>query len=136
MASEKDKVKFHYIKGNFFRVIHMDGVFGGLSPTGDIFASIFSQRPPIPTLTVQPVKENGELGDELMEERAVKEGIVREMELGIVMRPEVAESLIKWLQAKVEQYKAIQTKMETEKAKSNVRTDDDKQDPSKVPSVH
>lgn len=115
---EKDKVKFHYLKANDFRVVHMDGVFGGLSPTGDIFMSIFSQRPPIPQITVQPVKENGELGDELIEERTVKEGIVREIEVGIAVRPEIAQTLIKWLQEKVDQYNSLksqQRQLEQEK---------------------
>jgi len=120
MASDKDKVKFHYIKGNFFRVVHVDGVFGGLSPSGDVFASIFSQRPPIPTLTVQPVKEDGQLGDELISERATKDGLVREVEIGLVIRPDVAEVLIKWLQEKVEQYKEISAKTQREQTKKNV----------------
>lgn len=90
----------------------MDGVFGGLSPSGDIFASIFSQRPPIPLVTVQPINEKGELGEELLSERSTKEGLVREIEIGIAMRPEVAEKLIKWLQEKVDQYNTIKTQME------------------------
>lgn len=117
-STEKDKVKFHYLKANYFRVVHMDGVFGGLSPTGDIFMSIFSQRPPIPQITVQPVKENGELGDEALSERIVKEGVVREIEVGIAVRPEIAETLIKWLQEKVDQYKSLQSQagqLESEK---------------------
>jgi hypothetical protein len=97
-------VKFHYIKSNLFRVVHADGAYGGLSPTGDIFFSLFSQRPPIPTLTVQGVKESGELGDEILENRTTRDGIVREMEVGITMRPEVAEGVVKFLQEKIEQY--------------------------------
>jgi hypothetical protein len=108
-ASEKDKVKFHYLKANDFRVVHMDGVFGGLSPTGDIFMSIFSQRPPIPQVTVQPVNEKGELGDEILPERIVRDGLVREIEVGIALRPEIAENLIKWLQERVDQYKSLKT---------------------------
>jgi hypothetical protein len=118
--AEKDKVRFHYIKSNYFRVVHMDGIFGGLSPTGDIFMSIFSQRPPIPVVTVQPVKENGELGDELISERTVKDGLVREIEVGIAVRPEIAESLIKWLQEKVEQYNSLKSKsVQTEQEKKH-----------------
>jgi hypothetical protein len=112
MAPDKDKIKFHYIKANHFRVVHVDGVFGGLSPSGDIFASLFSQRPPIPTLTVQPIKENGELGDEIISERASKDGIVREMEVGLAIRPEVAQKLIGWLQEKVDQYNKLKTQTE------------------------
>jgi len=119
MSAVKDKVKFHFIKGNFFRVVHVDGVFGGLSPTGDIFISVFSQRPPIPQSIVQPVNERGELGDELLSERHIKDGLVREIEVGLTVRPEVAESIIKWLQEKVDQYKAVRETTEREEPKKS-----------------
>jgi len=110
-----DKIKFHYIKGNFFRVIHVDGAFGGISPTGEIFFSLFSQRPPIPQLTVQQVKEDGELGDEIVSERVTKDGLVRELEIGVSMRPEVAETLIKFLQERVDIYHKMAGQKEEEK---------------------
>jgi hypothetical protein len=111
---ENDKIRFHYIKGTYFRVVHVDGVFGGVSPTGDIFASMFSQRPPIPQATVQKVKD-GLLGEEIMEERVSKDGFVREMEIGLTMRPEVAETLVKWLQEKLEIYRQMKEKTEQTK---------------------
>jgi hypothetical protein len=116
MASDKDKVKFHYLKSGDFRVIHADGVFGGITPTGDIFASLFSQRPAIPTLTVQSIKENGELGEEMISERVSKDGVVREMEIGITMRPEVAEALVKWLQERIAEYHQMKDKATKVKA--------------------
>ena len=104
-----DKVKFYYLKANEFRVVHMDGVVGGLSPTGDIYMSVFSQRPPIPQVTVQSVKEDGQLGEEIISERLIKDGIVREIEVGITFRPETAEIVIKWLQEKVAEYNGLKT---------------------------
>ena len=112
MAPDKDKVKFHYLKSHGFRVIHVDGLFGGITPTGDIYASLFSQRPPIPTLTVQTIKENGELGEEVASERVSKDGIVRELEIGVTMRPEVAQSIIKWLQDKVAEFNQLKENAE------------------------
>lgn len=106
MTQNKDKINFHYIKSNNFRVVHADGVFGGLTPSGDIFASIFSQRPAIPNLTVNQIKENGELGPEI--ERVSKDGIIRELEVGLAMRPETAEQLIKWLQERVTEFRKLQ----------------------------
>jgi hypothetical protein len=73
----------------------VDGVIGGVTPTGDIFASLFSQRPAIPTLTVQTVNERGDLGEEIVSARVSKDGIVREMEVGLAMRPEIVEALVK-----------------------------------------
>ena len=115
MAPDKDKIKFHYIKSHQFRVVHVDGIYGGISPSGDIYASLFSQRPPIPVLTVQPVKENGELGDEILSDRASKDGIVREMEVGMAMRPEVAEALAKWLQERVDEFHKLQAAQQARK---------------------
>ena len=102
--SDAKKIAFHYIKSNQFRVVHVDGALGGITPTGDIFVSLYSQRGPIPQKTVQEVNESGEVGDEIMEERVSRDGLVREIEIGISVRPEVAKNLINWPQKKVEEY--------------------------------
>jgi hypothetical protein len=115
MAADKDKVKFHYIKSNDFRVVHVDGVFGGVTPTGDIFVSVFNQRPPIPNVTVQPVKENGELGEEILSERVSRDGIIRELEVGLAMRPDVAEAMIRWLQDRLGNIAEMKEKSEKTK---------------------
>lgn len=117
MPTDKTKIKFHYIKSNSFRVVHVDGVFGGLSPTGEISASLFSQRPPIPQLTVQTLKSENELGDEIVAERVSKDGIVREMEVSLVLSPQVAEAFAKWLMERVEQHKKLKADTEEGKGK-------------------
>jgi hypothetical protein len=101
-TSKFDKVKFHYIKSNFFRVIHVDGVMGALTPTLDLFVTLYNQRGPIPTVTVQTVMKDGRLGDEIMAERESKEGIVREAEVGAIMNLDTAKSLYKWLEEKIQ----------------------------------
>ncbi|HLW54414.1 MAG TPA: hypothetical protein VKW06_16380 [Candidatus Angelobacter sp.] len=59
MAEEKKPVSvcFHYVKSNYFRVIHADGMYGGLTPCGGIFFALYSDRQPLPELTVQSVLE-------------------------------------------------------------------------------
>jgi hypothetical protein len=97
-----EKVKFHYEKGNFFRVIHVDGAIGGLTPTLDIFLSIYNQRAPIPQITVQRVTSSSQLGEEVLEERVQKDGVFREVEVGLVMNLTVAKALHQWLTEKIE----------------------------------
>ena len=98
-----DKIRFHYLKSQFFRVIHADGAYGGMTPHGEIFVSVFSERPPIPTMMVNRLDDGGRLGDEIREERQSRDGIVREAEVGLTLSVEVAKSLIEWLQQKVEE---------------------------------
>lgn len=101
-TSNATKIKFHYIKSNFFRVIHVDGVFGGVTPSADIFLALFSQRPPLPKMTVQAVLPDGNLGEEIMTERDSKEGIVREAEIGVNLDLAAAKALHVWLGERIE----------------------------------
>jgi hypothetical protein len=96
-------VKFHYIKGNFFRVVHADGAIGGLTPSRDIFVSLFSQRSALPKMIEFAVLPNGNLGSETGREG--KDGIVREVEIGIVMSATTARELATFLLEQVEAFK-------------------------------
>lgn len=93
-------VAFHYIKSNQFRVIHGDGAAGGPSPDGEkIHFAIYSERIPIPTKVVHEVDSEGRLGKE--RSRESRGGIVREVEVDIVMSVRQAKILAEWLIAHV-----------------------------------
>src|SRR5438874_1780807 len=90
-------VRFDYIKSNLFRVIHADGVVGGLTPRLDIHMDFWSERFPIPQRVVHTLTDDGTLGEELKTERLTREGIVREVEAGVVLDLEVAKAFREWL---------------------------------------
>src|ERR1035441_6998126 len=80
-AEGKSTLKFHYIKSTSFRVVHCHGCMGALAPDGSgLNVGFFSERVPIPQMTVYELNANGTLGDELVEQRISKSGVVREME--------------------------------------------------------
>ena len=118
----KEKIKFHYEKSNLFRVIHMDGAVGGLTPTLDLFVSIYNQRAPIPKITVQKVSPGGQLGDELIEERVQREGVFREVEVGLVMNLNVAKALHVWLTDKIELAEKTQQQIGAEQRQTERKT--------------
>ena len=78
------RVNFDYIKSQNFRVIHMDGALGGLTPNGHIHMSLYSERPPIPRRMVYPLAE-GQLGEEIKDERVTRDAIVREVDIDVMM---------------------------------------------------
>lgn len=41
-------VSFAHRESQSFRVIHVDGAFGGLTPNGKLYAAMYSQIPPNP----------------------------------------------------------------------------------------
>jgi len=95
-------VPFHYIKSNAFRVIHTDGAVGNVTPAGLIFMSFYSERSAIPQIMVHEITEGGQIGSERLDERVGKKGIVREVEVGATMSVEVAQTIVAWLQERIE----------------------------------
>jgi len=89
------EVTYNYIKSRSFRVIHVDGAWGGFSPQGRIQMAVYSERPAIPQITVNRVEPDGKLGAELRREG--KHGVVREVEANLVMDEQTAKAVYDWL---------------------------------------
>lgn len=85
-------VAFDYLKATHHRVIHADGFLLSPTLTGDLHLAIWSQRFPYPKQIRFEVQENGQLGKEM--DRDVRDAVVREVEAGFVVTPEVAFGLI------------------------------------------
>jgi hypothetical protein len=89
------KVRYDYIKSNFFRVICVDGVHGGLRPSGgSIHMALFSERNAIPKTEGFEVKD-GRLGKQT--ERVGRAAIVREVEVDAIMGVDTARAIRDWL---------------------------------------
>ena len=100
------ELEYDFIKSNFFRVIHADGAFGGLAPNGNVHMALYSERRAIPTKVIHAVV-NGELGPEIPAKRQGRKGLVREVEIDVVMTIEQAEALRMWLVDKIESFQKI-----------------------------
>jgi hypothetical protein len=87
----------YYSKGNLFRVIHVDGIYGGptIAP-GEIQMAVFTQRFPYPDMTMQ-----GTNGDEILAERVTKAGLERELEVSLIMNLQTAKSIRDWLERSI-----------------------------------
>jgi hypothetical protein len=86
----------HYEKSNFFRVVHADGVFGGSTPRGLISLAFYSERSPLPRRTETPLVA-GIPGQETVVD--VKTGVLRELEVNVIMDITVAAAFHRWLGA-------------------------------------
>ena len=98
-------IDFHYLKTSSYRTYHVDGIFGGLTPQGNLYAEIFLERKPTPTMIRQKVKETGELGDEVLREG--KSGFIREIECGLIMNIDSAKDFHKWLGDRIAEFDKI-----------------------------
>ena len=106
-AKAKPKIpstlEFDYIKSRFFRVISIDGAFGGVSPNGKtIHMAVYTERRAIPTKTVHPIAD-GVVQKEDPSLRQSRIANIREVEADIALSLETAVALQTWLQEKIEQ---------------------------------
>lgn len=97
------KFKFHLIKGNYFRVIHVDTATAQITPDLNVQVTVFSQRQPIPDQITHYVTPDGRLGDVVPEETISREGIVREVEASLWMTENTLRGMIAIFQRTLEQ---------------------------------
>lgn len=85
-------LSFDYVKGSGFRVLHADGAFIGAAANG-VTIAFYSERQPIPRRVVHKLKPNLELGEEVVEQRIVRDAIIRDVDVDIAMSLAVAKNV-------------------------------------------
>lgn len=100
--SQAHQIAFDYIKSNFFRVAHVDGVIGSCTPGGFLHFAAYSERSAIPRQIVHEVSPDGKLGAEIPAMTDTRGSIVREIEVDLVMSFQVAASLRDWIDVQLQ----------------------------------
>src|SRR5437660_12869815 len=83
-------LNFDYIKSSQFHVVHADGAFFALTTQGGLTISFFAERQPIPRRVTHKVNKDGSLGEELAEQRVVRDAIIRDTEVAVTMSADTA----------------------------------------------
>ena len=99
--SAEKTIDIHYEKSNLFRVIPVEGAYGGLTPHGKILMSVYNERWPLPKVVTHEFHPDGTLGK--MTQSSGREGVYREVETALLMDVSTAKAMTKWLSEKIEQ---------------------------------
>jgi hypothetical protein len=99
------QLPIHFIKSSQFRVIHASGAWYGGDTQQNLHITFFNERNPIPKKVVLNVNGKGMVLNEDMTKRESKEGVVREMEVDVILSLQAAIEFHKTLG---ENLKAIQ----------------------------
>lgn len=99
----RENVEIRYEKSAQNRAIHASGVWGGITPDGNILMGLFSEKSALPETRTLRVNPSGGLEDPPTPQGAV----VREIEVEAFLSLSVAKALIPWLQDKVSQIERI-----------------------------
>ncbi|MGB7203509.1 MAG: hypothetical protein WBD16_14775 [Pyrinomonadaceae bacterium] len=111
MVDESDEnegppiLRFTYQKGTYYRVIKADGAWGNMTPRGEILMSIFVERPPVPDYEEYSLDVDEKTVSSSPVKRVTKtKGLIREIEVALALRPEVALSMGRWLISKAKAF--------------------------------
>ncbi|MEX1268852.1 MAG: hypothetical protein WEA56_07610 [Balneolaceae bacterium] len=117
MATSKKEqtIGFDYIKSNFHREIYADGVHGGVTPRGKVQISFYNERNPIPTHSEHKVVNN-RIGGEIREKRQSRDAIIRIVETTVILDASTLQSLIGWMQEKIDFLKEEKKKIKNEES--------------------
>ncbi len=111
------EVEFHYIKSNLYRVVHSDGAYGGITARGYLHVAFYNERRAIPkTISLIPDDKTAESKEEVTETIG---GIVRELEVGVIMDEQSTAELIEWLTRKLNELRAFKQMISDQDGKAD-----------------
>ena len=99
-----DHVTFDFVRSPFFRVVHSNGAWGGITPRQELSVTFYSERFSLPSQVTHAVLSDG-LGAEIS--RDSTKNIQRECEVEVLMSMTEAINLHKWIGAKIEEWRKI-----------------------------
>jgi hypothetical protein len=109
---ELPTIPVYYQRGRHYRTIEAEGAQAGITPRGKVQFTLFSELRPTPEFVLHRVSPTGNLGDVL--EQVVKEGIVREVEVNVVMDLATTVQFIDLLQRTLQQIQALSEQRKAE----------------------
>lgn len=112
-SHDQQELNFTYYKSSYFRVIHADGAWGGVTPRGNIHISFFNERVALPDKSVVFVSGKTRMAVK-PEEPHAESTFVRELEVDVIMDLPTAISVRDWLTNQIDNLtNLIRTAQET-----------------------
>ena len=97
------KVTFKFSKDQDYRRIPVNGAWGGPTPRGDVWVEFFHESQETPPKTSRKLTDDGVISEEKAGATVENKNYTRTLFVGMMLRPEHAESIGNWLQEKARQ---------------------------------
>ena len=104
------EAKVTYTKSPDYKLVYVNGIYGGLTGKGELRFDFFQEFHPYPEEEIVEITDEGKLGKVIPsedEEGSKQFELIREKQIGIIMSMGVAQSLFEWLKDKIEIYEKI-----------------------------
>jgi hypothetical protein len=97
-------VKFNHKFPDDYRIVAVNGAWGGISPRGDLLMHFFIEHKTVPDQEIKSLKEDGSFDDS--KDFPTEIEIDRKMQIGVMMPREQAASLAHWILDKIQHFES------------------------------
>ena len=101
---EGGQIEFHFEYDPGYRLVAANGVWGEPTPRGDLCLDFYVEAPTLPTRIMHAISPEGRVGPELR--REPERRFTRRIQLGILVSMDHAESIARFIQDKVAEYRS------------------------------
>ncbi len=102
-GAESTTFEIDFTHGRDYRVVHADGAWGGLTPSGGINVAFYAEWKKEPTSIIYEASDN-----KLREtKRNGPEHVTREIQVEVLMTQAGAQALYKWLRIRLSQAESL-----------------------------
>ena len=97
------KAKFYYVKPDDYEPKYVNGIYGGISPKGELMCHFFMEYTDVPLEEIVPLTEGGEpIPEETVKKLQMSDSndivpIRREVRTGIIIPPQQIRSFASWM---------------------------------------
>jgi hypothetical protein len=95
-----DKITFKYVHPEDLRDLYSNGIFGGITPRGEIYMHFYSERHPIPKKATHKIDDNGFPSKD--GEIEIGGDVVRLVQSSIIINEGTAIALRDWLNERLD----------------------------------
>lgn len=92
---QKKHVSIKYQKPSDYKIIPATGAYGGTTPQGEILCNFYVEYQVPPDSIKLEINPADGTSEEI--EKVVKDSYIRELNVGVLMRPDIAKSIGEWL---------------------------------------
>jgi hypothetical protein len=102
-VADPNEITFKYVFEDSYNPSYANGVFGGISPSGEIVINFTHERHPIPIEIVHELDENGIIGGEIRRSPEDYNRImIRYIVNGVAINLNTAQILKDWLEKQIQ----------------------------------
>ena len=98
------QVEFHFEYDPGYRLVAANGVWGDLTPRGDLRLDFFVEAPTLPRRIMHALSSEGRVGSELR--REPERTFTRRIQLGVLVSMDHAENIARLIQDRVAEYRS------------------------------